>query len=252
MVEVLQAVERFHLLLLSQLGARVPKELCVLKGGCNLRFFLGSLRYSEDIDFDVQTIAPQTLRKNIDTILESPGFAKILRSQRLSIMAWSAPKQTNTVQRWKVRIQLTETDQQAPTKIEFSRRNIDPGAVLEPVNGQIVSAYGLTPILANHYNQETAFLQKVSALANRTETQARDVFDLKFLIDAGVRRPDDGKELNAECSLAAERALSISFDEFKAQVVAYLPAEWQEHYGTVKAWDALQEHVVDALERGAQ
>lgn len=247
MIELLQAVERFHLLLLSQLGARVPKELCVLKGGCNLRFFLGSLRYSEDIDFDVQTIARGTLQKNVDTIVESPGFAKILRSQRLSITAWAAPKQTETVQRWKVWIQLTETGQEAPTKIEFSRRRIDPGAVLEPVNGQIVGAYGLTPILANHYSKETAFLQKVSALAHRSETQARDVFDLKFLVDAGVRRPDNAKKLDAEFSSACERALSISFDEFKAQVVAYLPPEWQDYYGTAKAWDKLQERVVDAL-----
>src|SRR3954465_11331348 len=129
MVAVLQGVERFHLLLLSQLGTRVSKELCVLKGGCNLRFFLGSLRYSEDIDFDVQTIARETLRKNVDTILESPGFTKILRSQRLAITAWSAPKQTATVQRWKIRLQLTEAGQEAPTKIEFSRRHIDPGAL---------------------------------------------------------------------------------------------------------------------------
>ncbi|MDP9162163.1 MAG: nucleotidyl transferase AbiEii/AbiGii toxin family protein [Acidobacteriota bacterium] len=252
MVEVLQAIERFHLLLLSQLGARVPKELCVLKGGCNLRFFLGSIRYSEDIDFDVRTIARATLRKNVDTILESPGFTKILRAQRLSIIEWSAPKQTDTVQRWKVRIQLGETGQEAPTKIEFSRRRIDAGAVLEPVNGQIVGDYGLMPILVNHYRKETAFLQKVSALAHRSATQARDVFDLKFLIDAGVRRPDDGKKLHREVSLACDRALSIGFDEFKAQVVAYLPPEWQEYYGTADAWDALQEQVVDALEREAQ
>jgi predicted nucleotidyltransferase component of viral defense system len=249
MVEVLQAVERFHLLLLSQLGARIPKNLCVLKGGCNLRFFLGSIRYSEDIDFDVQTVAPQTLRKNVDTILDSSGFATILLSQRLAITNWSAPKQTDTVQRWKVRIQLAESGQEAPTKVEFSRRRIDPGAVVEPVNAQLTGAYRLSPILANHYGKETAFLQKVSALAHRSETQARDVFDLKFLIDAGAK-PGTDKKLAAEFSLAIERALSISFSEFKAQVVAYLPPEWQEFYGEAKTWDQLQEQVVDALSKG--
>src|SRR4051812_12673748 len=162
MIELLQAVERFHLLLLSQLGIRVPKNLCVLKGGCNLRFFLGSIRYSEDIDFDVQTVARETLRKNVNAILESKSFNTILRSQRLAIVEWSAPKQTDTVQRWKVRIELVGSEQAAPTKIEFSRRRIDPGALLEPVNGQLVAAYGLSPILANHYGKETAFLQKVS------------------------------------------------------------------------------------------
>lgn len=248
MNEVLQAVERFHLLLLSQLGTRIPKNLCVLKGGCNLRFFLGSIRYSEDIDFDIQTIARETLRKNVSAILESQSFKTILRSQRLAIGDWSAPKQTDTVQRWKVRIQFGGTEQEAPTKIEFSRRRIDPGAVLEPVNGQLVAAYGLPPILANHYGKDTAFLQKVSALAHRSETQARDVFDLKLLVDAGAKPTGEDKKMAAELSLASKRALSIKFAEFKSQVVVYLPPEWQEYYGTVKAWDKLQEQVVEALE----
>lgn len=248
MNEILQAVERFHLLLLIQLGTRIPKNLCVLKGGCNLRFFLGSIRYSEDIDFDVQTVGRETLRKNVNTILESQSLNTILRSQRLAIVDWSAPKQTETVQRWKIRIGLTGIGQEAPTKVEFSRRRLDQGALLEPVNGHLVAGYGLPPILANHYSKETALLQKVSALAHRSETQARDVFDLKLLIDAGAKPMGPIKKMAAEFSLARERALSIRFGEFKSQVVAYLPPEWQEYYGTAKAWDKLQEEVVEALE----
>ena len=118
-----KAVELFHLLFLQQLGTRVAKSLCVLKGGCNLRFFFGSIRYSEDMDFDVQTIARDTLRKNVETILKSPAFARILQVHRLALGHWSAPKQTDTVQRWKLRLQLLGGEQEAPTKIEFSRRS---------------------------------------------------------------------------------------------------------------------------------
>ena len=32
----------------------------LVKGGCNLRFFFDSVRYSEDIDFDVAVIARET------------------------------------------------------------------------------------------------------------------------------------------------------------------------------------------------
>ena len=32
------------------------KSLIALKGGCNLRFYFASIRYSEDIDFDVVVI----------------------------------------------------------------------------------------------------------------------------------------------------------------------------------------------------
>ena len=41
-----QAIEIFHLLFMAQLGRRVDKSLFALKGGCNLRFFLRSIRHS--------------------------------------------------------------------------------------------------------------------------------------------------------------------------------------------------------------
>lgn len=43
-----QAVEFFHLVFLRALVSRgEDKALFALKGGCNLRFFFGSVRYSE-------------------------------------------------------------------------------------------------------------------------------------------------------------------------------------------------------------
>lgn len=228
----------------------MPKNLCVLKGGCNLRFFLRSLRYSEDMDFDVQTVSRETLEKNVETIIESPAFTRILQVHSIAIREWSAPKQTNTVQRWKLRLDVAGAGE-TPTKIEFSRRGIDEGAIFEPVDGQLLQQYRLAPILASHYPRDVALAQKVEALALRTETQARDVFDLKLLIDAGATllRKKEAKETRA---VAADRALSITFDEFQAQVVAYLPPEWQEYYGTRDAWNGLQEQVVDVLTGGDQ
>ena len=55
-------IERFHLLFLVQLGQKLDKRFYALKGGCNLRFFLKSIRYSEDMDLDVQTIPVSELR----------------------------------------------------------------------------------------------------------------------------------------------------------------------------------------------
>src|SRR5712691_5158792 len=98
----IQAVEKFHLLFLAQLGSRIDKRLYALKGGCNLRFFWKSIRYSEDIDFDVHTIARETLRKNVNQILSAPGFSRILRSSKIELGQLFEPKQTDTTQRWKV------------------------------------------------------------------------------------------------------------------------------------------------------
>ncbi len=244
------AIEVFHLLFLQQLGSRVPKNFCVLKGGCNLRFFLRSIRYSEDMDFDVQTITRDTLKKNVDAIIESAAFARILRVHAIGLRNWSAPKQTDTVQRWKLRLEVNATGE-APTKIEFSRRGVDEGVIFEPIDGHLLQQHRLAPILASHYSNDVALRQKVEALAGRTETQARDLFDLKLLIDAGAALPGiKNPKWDEILARSADRALGITFDEFRAQVVAYLPPEWQEHYGTRAAWNQLQEQVVNVLNGG--
>jgi hypothetical protein len=51
-------VELFHLLFLDQLGRKLDKRVYALKEGYNLRFFMKSIRYSEDMDIDIQTIPP--------------------------------------------------------------------------------------------------------------------------------------------------------------------------------------------------
>ena len=47
-----EAVERFHLAFLQVLPQHLPPANYVVKGGANLRLWLGSVRRSEDIDFN--------------------------------------------------------------------------------------------------------------------------------------------------------------------------------------------------------
>src|SRR5262245_55478025 len=102
----LQFVELFHLLLLDQIGRKIDKSHYALKGGCNLRFFLKSIRYSQDMDLDVHTIRKETLRHAINRILSSTPFSLILRAKQMEIVAFSEPKQTETTQRWKIQIKV--------------------------------------------------------------------------------------------------------------------------------------------------
>jgi predicted nucleotidyltransferase component of viral defense system len=243
----IQAVEQFHLLFLAQLGARLDKKLYALKGGCNLRFFFKSIRYSEDIDFDVRTIAPQTLRKNARQILDAPGFRRILRAANIQLTHISEPKQTTTTQRWKVHLQFEGSGADLPTSIEFSRRKFDPGVVFAPADMEIVAAYNLRPIFASHYDLETAFNQKLGALINRRETQARDIFDLDFLSQKGAT----GSAIKMDKKMvvnASELVSSVSYEQFLGQVVAYLLPEYRAYYQDPKIWDEIQKNVVRTLE----
>jgi predicted nucleotidyltransferase component of viral defense system len=242
-----QTLERFHLLFLMQLGARIDKKLYALKGGCNLRFFWKSIRYSEDIDFDVHTTSRETLRKNVSQILDAPGFKRILASSKIELVSRSESKQTDTTQRWKIHLRIEGASTELSTKIEFSRRRFDKGVLFETVDPEIARLHNLRPILASHYGWEAAVTQKIDALAMRTETQARDVFDLALLAERAsedMKVKADRKKL----AIACENALTVSFEQFKGQVVAYLMPEYQAHYGTRKIWDSLQENVVKTLE----
>src|SRR6516165_1112581 len=93
-----QVIEIFHLLFLRAFGARVDKALYCLKGGCNLRFFLKSIRYSEDMDLDIHNMAVGTLKNNVTRLLEAPAFAQSLRSHGIQLTWISASKQTATTQ----------------------------------------------------------------------------------------------------------------------------------------------------------
>jgi len=241
-----QAIEIFHLLFLRSFGARVDKSLFALKGGCNLRFFHRSIRYSEDMDLDIRTMATGTLRSNVDAVLAGDAFRHALRAQTLLIDSISAPKQTATTQRWKIALRVGEARSPVPTKIEFSRRALDPGLEVAPVEAALIRRYRLYPVIVQHYGAATAFAQKIAALALRSETQARDIFDLDLLLgDAGTASL--AEEPRSLLPAAIDNAMTIGFDDFRGQVVAYLEPAHQKDFASRESWETLQERVVDAL-----
>jgi predicted nucleotidyltransferase component of viral defense system len=246
-----QTVEFFHLVFLRGLVARgEDKALIALKGGCNLRFFFASIRYSEDIDLDVKVMSKETLKNKVDRLLKSPLITAPLLSRRIRVTEVSTPKQTDTTQRWKLGLEVEGAAVPVRTKIEFSRRDVIEDVAFEAVTPQILSPYGLTPMLATHYRAQAAIVQKINALAGRPEPQARDVFDLNLLF----ARPDT-KDLKlpakAKRTAAIENAMSVSFDHFSAQVVAYLEPEQAAPYDSKQAWETMQDAVVARLERGS-
>src|SRR5688500_18801612 len=96
-----KSVELFHLLFLRHINEKLEKGLNDVKGGCNLRFFFKSIRYSEDLDIDVRTIAKETLKNKINKLLKSQNFQETLSTRGMGIDKLSEAKQTETTQRWK-------------------------------------------------------------------------------------------------------------------------------------------------------
>lgn len=242
-----EASELFHLFFLRVLGASADRAHYRVKGGCNLRFWFKSVRYSEDLDLDVVVTSRPTLRNKVDRMLDAGPLVTLLRARGLMIEAWSAPKQTDTTQRWKVSLRTDAVRTPIQTKIEFSRRKEAGAHAYEPVDAELARRYAIPAPLASHYLAPTALAQKIRALAGRSEPQARDVFDLHLLLSTGAR-PDPSAVRGADLHAAISRAIDVSYDDFVGQVGAFLEPAHRVLYESREAWNQMQAEVVQHLE----
>jgi predicted nucleotidyltransferase component of viral defense system len=241
-----QIIELFHLAFLQVLQARLDRARYVVKGGANLRYFFMSPRYSEDLDLDAVEIEDWSLGEKVDEVLSSPAMEALLRSGGLALQEASKPKQTRTTQRWKLLLRVDARRLPVRTKIEFSHRRSDPRRILEAVPDRVVAPYALRPPTMLHYTAEASIEQKLRALAQRSETQARDVFDLELLFrqhrDAAL--PDVEPQI---LEVAVERVFDLPFEAFHDQVMPFLDPEVVELYDKQESWEQTQTFVAERL-----
>jgi predicted nucleotidyltransferase component of viral defense system len=245
-LSTVQIVELFHVAFLDALSKRIDPARYVLKGGANLRYFFDSVRYSEDIDLDLTQPPPLDLEGKVDGVLASRALHALLRIGHLEVAEFSKPKQTETTRRWKVAIVAPGHAAPVRTKIEFSNRNGEDRYSLEALPGRIVAPYALRAPSVQHYVDDAPAEQKVNALAARSETQARDVFDLDLLLR---RKPlPTGSVDPGILDEAVDLAMHLPFAAFRDQVLPFLEPGVIELYDSESAWEQMQTFVAEKLE----
>lgn len=247
----LQLREIFHLEFLRYLAADMPPRLWALKGGVNLRLFFKSVRYSEDMDIDIEGQPVASVQKRVLRILNSPSFSSNLKTYGIAEIRppdMAAAKQTATTQRFKVHI-LTAAGEDYFTKVEFSRRGFVGQAVAEAVPAGVLRPYSMVPLIVQHYPAALAAAQKISAVLSRTVLQARDIFDLYLLSSqvnpAGARVPLPSRE---ELALVHANILEPGFELFRDAVAAYLAPADRDYYSTPAMWDEIKLKAADFVE----
>jgi hypothetical protein len=258
-LDPIQIREAFHCLVLQSIAPGEGLALRV-KGGVNLRFFYGSERYSEDMDLD----ADPRLRERLKALLRKTLHAPTLRRELLTLgirdvdLPERPAKETGTVLRYK--LGLIAGGVRYPTKIEVSYRAEAPAtwATLACPLPEVVDSYialGTTFPRVGHYGRTPALWQKITALALRSEVQARDVFDLNVLLgeELDARMPHADVALlrdhlsNQVLREAATRTLDISHDQFEDQVAAFLRPDARARHSA--QWDTTQVRVASFIER---
>ena len=247
-----QKREIFHLLFIRALVRSIPLSTFALKGGSNLRFFFGSIRYSEDLDIDVSGLDVHVLLEKVMKVLESPGLLDTLRTfgvEDLRLPDMARAKQTETVQRFKIGL-LTSAGEDLATKVEFSRLGLDEGIRAEPVSSSILAGYRMPPVIIPHYVAVSAALQKVRALLSRAKPQPRDVFDLYLLSSQPeVLEADLGQDLGPNAiNQIRDTIYTLEYQQYRDAVVNFLGAEDRAAYDSPQIWDEIRLRVLAMLE----
>jgi hypothetical protein len=239
-----QQREIFHLLFLERLLKISDARLFVLKGGANLRFFFNSPRYSEDMDLDVLGGSVATLKKNGYRILQDPAFARSLATFGIAELIINDPskaKQSTTTQRFRARLVTTAGDIY-PTRVEFSRRGSKHGYVTETIDPAVARPYRRLSFACQHYPAHSAVLQKVDALAHRSEVQVRDAFDLYVLWLGGHLSAEAvGSIPQRELRRALDNLSALSYADYEGQVLDYLEGEQLERFAPERVWNEICE-----------
>ena len=254
-----QTIESFHLLFLQVLTAS-RQDWFVLKGGANMRYFFGSHRYSNDLGLDIIEREAWWVAETVDKVLDGKALASLVRSSGIATSV-TRPKQTDTTRRWKIQLaRVGDTGPRLPTKIEFSARTQFGGpSVLEQVPDAIVRPYGQREPLVQHYGEAVAIQRKIAALALRSETKARDVFDLELL--SRLHRAESSWEpIGSEhARQAAQRACSIPYESYRSEVLPFIDPDVLELYRSEETWESMRETValrldqmVDAMKQGGE
>ena len=101
---------------------------------------------------------------------------------------------------------------------------------------------------AHHYLATAAIRQKIRALAERSETEPRDVFDLDLLFAGNPDAVKAGDVDRVLVGKAIDASFAIPFEAFADLVVDYLQVEFVEIYNRPEVWDEMVTTVAGHLE----
>lgn len=143
-----------------------------------------------------------------------------------------------------------------PTKVEVSFRESSPADWAEkcPAPRSLVDRYGGIEFSVSRYEHAAAVVQKVNALATRSDVQARDVFDLDWLLGekqfperkaAAMARLREWHEQET-LETATGRCLEIGDDQYRDQVESFLDADTRARFAG--KWDEMRLRVHAVLD----
>ena len=240
-----QAIEVFHLLVPAQLRRAGRQDFVRAQGRLQSALLPSQHpllrrhgpRYPHDGAWHAALECRCSARRGcLSPLAASPGNRDCRQSRRRNRRA--------TTQRWKIALRIGDQRATIPTKIEFSRRALDCGAAISPVEPELIRRYRLYPVTrAALRTAGSPSRRRSSALALRTETQARDIFDSICCSTLAPHRPLP----KAPAGAAACGHRECDDDRLRRLRSARSSRTWSRSIRRIFAarasWDSLQEQV---------
>ena len=170
--------------LIGALFASNTRKAFALKGGLAMHMLHGSRRMTKDVDLQGDpTVPPNGARAAVREAIKSTLSLGLLED-----IHSSEPKQTDTVQRFKIGGRIVGGGTEVHLTVEVSRRGMPPGDLIvqAPLVGPTPDTSGA---LVDVYSAGLIALNKVDALLSPNRVAPRDVWDLHVLVIAEIKPP---------------------------------------------------------------
>lgn len=241
-----RAIELFHLAFMQVAAAQLRAEDYAVKGGGNLRFFLGSGRRSAGLDLDYLGDRFDGFRDRVAAVLTGAALPRLLKLRDIRVFDMRLRKDTQTTKRWLFKLARPGMPD-ATSKVEFSSRGSAERPVLAQADPELARKLGGVAVRLQHYPPAAAIAQKVRALRDRSTTEPRDVFDLDHLARRYAGALADAA-LEPDLVLAAAKiAEEIPYQRYHELVEPYLDEDIADLYSGAQAWFDMQLRVVTEL-----
>ena len=243
--EALSIIDRCQIAMLRELANATNGRL-VLKGGMAMRVAVGSMRLTQDVDFDrAEGVSTASVQSSVKKALQHAAQSAGMRGAEID-----PGKSTQTT----VRMRLAGRVAGASVRfvVEVSGRNPVPKECQARVQVTPPSRYGIAPFVVTTYTHAMLAASKVMAVMSANRNVPRDVYDLSNLLAA-----DPEPILAARISREALQAIQISvldkicaidFAMAQQQLLPYIPPDQRDALNQVR-WEEMTLNVAQTLQK---
>lgn len=215
--------------LLSAVFSQDIATRLAVKGGFAMRIYTQAKRLTKDIDLQAD---PQVSMGAVARTVRE-GIKSALASGLMENVSVTEPKQTETVQRWKINGTVSGGASNVHITVEVSRRGMPNEDLLVRREFLPDQASGALPAVVTMFSPSQMLVSKMAALAASNRTAARDVWDLndlfQIMVEMRVEPPigliaQFGEERLAEMQRAIDDKLeSMPWAVARDQLISFLP-----------------------------